>query len=214
MTLAVTPDRIEAAYQRLGYRIGWRFMTSPVASFCNPKVLLVSLNPSGQVEHGPRWSQEAGSAYVVEGWGGQRPGSDALQVQIQGLIRHLGANFEEVASAHFVPFRSQRWADLEHKPQALAFAASLWSDFIGSMRPEYVICLGTKVGEYIPKLFGVESLSKHRTGWGDISLATGQTRHGGQLAILPHLGTFKLFSRPECKPFLDASLRTRSLADA
>ena len=214
MNPLVTPARIEAAYQQLGYEIGWRFMTSPMHSFENPKVLLVSLNPSGRVEHGPRWSQEDGSAYLVESWDGQAPGRDTLQVQIQGLVTHLGATFDEVASAHFVPFRSQRWDDLNNKALAVQFARALWTDFVVGMKPEYVICLGTKVGEFIPNLFGAGALQKVRTGWGDISMSIGTTTYGGQIAILPHLGTFKLFSRPECKPYLLAALGREASADA
>lgn len=210
----VNAERIESAYERLGYSIGWRFMTCPERQFDNPRVLLASLNPSGRVEHGPRWSQEAGSAYVIESWDGQPPGRDTLQIQIQRLVAHLDATFDEVASAHFVPFRSQRWADLNRSEEALAFSRELWGDFISDMRPEFIMCLGTTVGKHIPDLFGVQRLEKRRTGWGDITMAVGKTRYGGQLAILPHLGTFKLFSRNECAPFVNAAFGPKSVADA
>ena len=214
MTEAATPDRVEAAYQRLGYQVGWRFMTCPERQFDDPEVLVVSLNPSGRVEHGPRWSQEEGSAYVVESWDGQAPGADTLQVQVQRLIKHLGSNFSRVASAHFVPFRSQRWSDLSHPVEAVQFARGLWTDFVGGLRPKYVMCLGREVGKHVPTLFGSGGLHKKRTGWGDIALSVGTTRDGGQIAILPHLGTFKLFSRAECAPFLKAAIGPESLANA
>lgn len=210
----VTSERIEAAYRHLGYQIGWRFMTCPEEQFENPEVLLVSLNPSGRVEHGPRWSQEAGSAYVVESWDNQAPGKDALQIQIQRLVEHLSCTFEQVASAHFVPFRSQRWADLDRSSEAVKFAHGLWSDFVGGIKPKYVACLGTKVGAYVPQLFGVNRLDKKRTGWGNISLSVGQTSYGGQVFVLPHLGTFKLFSRAECTPYMQAAIGPESLANA
>lgn len=214
MNPLVTPERIEGAYQRLGYSIGWRFMTCPERQFDDPRVVLVSLNPSGRVEHGPRWSQEAGSAYVVESWDGQPAGKDTLQVQIQRLVAHLGATFEEVASAHFVPFRSQRWADLDRSAEALAFSRELWSDFISGMSPQFIVCLGTTVGKYVPELFGVQQMEKRPTGWGDITMAVGTTRDGGQLAILPHLGTFKLFSRGECASFINSAFGPKSIAHA
>ena len=210
----VSPERIDAAYRELGYKAGWRFMTCPIANFSTPKVLLISLNPSGSVEHGPRWSQEEGSAYVIESWDRQAPGRDTLQVQIQRLISHLGCSFEQVASAHFVPFRSPRWADLTRPKEALHFARLLWADFSQSMSPEYVICLGTTVGKYAPAMFGVNQLTRSKTGWGNISLAVGRTRTGGQLAVLPHLGTFKLFSRDACMPFLKTALGPESVIHA
>ena len=214
MSASVSPERIDAEYQRLGYKIGWRFMTCPERQFEKPDVLLVSLNPSGRVEHGPRWSQETGSAYVDESWDGQAPGTDTLQIQIQRLVQHLGFTFDKVASAHFVPFRSQRWADLDRSLEAVQFARALWTDFVAAMKPKYVVCLGTKVGQFIPQLFGVSELEKKRTGWGDISLSVGQTPYGGQVIVLPHLGTFKLFSRAECTPFLKAAIGPESVSNA
>ncbi len=210
----VTPERIEIAYQELGYRAGWRFMTCPTANFDAPKVLLISLNPSGRVEHGPRWSQENGSAYTIESWDGQAPGGDTLQVQIQRMVKHLGCTIDEVASAHFVPFRSQRWAELRNPREALNFARALWADFVKGLNPKYVICLGTTVGKYAPAMFGVNQLERKQTGWGKVSLSVGQTRDGGQLAILPHLGTFKLFSRDACTPFLKLAFGPESMINA
>lgn len=212
--MPITPERIEAEYNRLGYKTGWRFMTCPERQFVNPDVLLVSLNPSGRVEHGPCWSQESGSAYVDESWDGQVPGKDTLQIQIQRLVGHLGATFDKVASAHFVPFRSQRWADLDRSDEAVKFAHKLWADFVVGMKPKYIACLGTKVGQYVPRLFGVNRMEKKKTGWGDISLSVGKTPYGGQLIVLPHLGTFKLFSRVECAPFLADAIGPGSLARA
>ena len=214
MNPTVTPERIEAAYQRLGYAAGWRFMTCPQRQFENPEVLLVSLNPSGRVEHGPRWSQEDGSAYVAESWDGQAEGKDTLQIQIQRLVAHLGVTFDRVASAHFVPFRSQRWLDLDRRTEAVKFSQELWTDFVAGMQPKYIACLGTKVGKYIPQLFGVDHLDRKKTGWGKISLSVGTTPYGGQVIVLPHLGTFKLFSRAECSPFLDAAIGPRSQGSA
>lgn len=211
MRSSVTPDRIEAEYRRLGYQTGWRFMTCPERQFENPEVLLVSLNPSGRVEHGPRWSQEDGSAYVQESWDGQAPGTDTLQVQIQRLVGHLGVTFDKVASAHFVPFRSQRWADLARSAEAVQFARELWADFAMGMKPKYVVCLGTKVGRYVPQLFGVNGMEKKKTGWSNITLSVGRLPHSGQVIVLPHLGTFKLYSRAECAPFLQAAIGPESL---
>lgn len=214
MKAEVTPGRIQQAYDELGYEIGWRFMTCPAGNFENPRVLVISLNPSGRIEHGPRWSQEAGSAYEVESWAGQIAGRAALQIQIQRLVKHLGVNFSQVASAHFVPFRSQRWADLANQAAAVQFSRGLWADFVSELQPDFVICLGTTVGSYLPSLLGVQEMIKKPTGWGKISLSVGTTGYGGQLTVLPHLGTFKLFSRENCAPFLNASFGPKSVAHA
>jgi hypothetical protein len=188
-------------------------MTSPEQSFSSPKLLLVSLNPSGTVEHGPRWSQEDGCAYQIENWGSAAPGSSPLQVQIFKMLAMLGIQFSEIASAHFVPFRSQRWADLERRDDAVRFSKNLWSEFSKRLSPDYVVCLGAEVGKHVAPMFGAE-LRSMSTGWGNISMSAGGTKSRGRLVVVPHLGTFKLFSNPNCTLHLRKAFGLSETANA
>ncbi|MEO8723517.1 MAG: hypothetical protein ABI395_08360 [Sphingobium sp.] len=207
MKPSVTQERIEDAYRTLGYRDGWRFMSCPQANFANPSTLLITLNPgggAGQDVANPTWSQERGSAYLHEAWGDRPVGQESLQIQVQKLFEMIDQPIDKAGSAYFIPFRSARWANLENRDKAVAFARSLWVDFSQGMKPKYVICMGNIVGKYMKDLFGAERLEKRPTGWGNISLSMGETASGGRFVILPHLGTFKLFSNKNCIP----SLRT------
>ena len=66
-------DSIDAAYERLGHRLGWRFLTGPRRTFTDRTPFgLITLNPGGtheDPEH-PRSSSEKGSAYWIESWEG------------------------------------------------------------------------------------------------------------------------------------------------
>lgn len=206
MSSVASYEAIQKEYERLGYKAGWRFMTSPESSFSNPRLLIVSLNPSGTVEHGPKWSQEDGSAYFVESWGSARPGCAPLQVQIQRLVSILGLETDEVASAHFVPFRSQRWADLERPREAVNFARKLWQEFSVGMAPEWIVCLGSEVGKHMAAILQIKNLHALPTGWGAVSMTVGRAPWGGKFVAFPHLGTFKLFSNSNCDVAIRSAL--------
>lgn len=72
--MTVTTDfrnRIEAAYQRSGNALGWRFLYSPERTLGGARVAFIGLNPGGSTEddaHG-RYAMESGSAYPDYGPG-------------------------------------------------------------------------------------------------------------------------------------------------
>ena len=66
----MTRDEIEAEHERLGYKIGWRFMMCPESAFWTAPLIVVGLNPGGRERHGPDWSSEDGNAYWRESWEG------------------------------------------------------------------------------------------------------------------------------------------------
>jgi hypothetical protein len=220
--------RIEEAYTRLGHRIGWRFLTSPRRTLApTTRIAFVTLNPGGDHEPAdhPRASSEAGSAYVVEQWAGHVRGGAPLQRQVQMLFSRIQnatgrpgplADFlsNEVLSAHFVPFRSPRFADLAQRAESLRFAEDLWSDLLKAWQPNLLLTIDTeaysRLGQVLVRSVGARKLDGARmnTGWGAYQAEwqrydlPGRTRRL-TLARLPHLSTFKLFSRPACRPHMD-----------
>ena len=195
---------IEKEYRRLGYRYGWRFMTCPQARMESARLLLVSLNPAGRQVHGPAWSQETGSAYRVESWDGLAAGTAPLQPQVQLLFDLLGLNDEEVFSAHYVPFRSPSWADLEHKAEAETFAKQLWLWLRPKLSFDKVVCIGKeRPGKPIAALLDATFEASLPVGWGDVTADRYRLTDGRPLIALPHLSRFGLFGRPQA----DAALR-------
>jgi hypothetical protein len=122
---------IEAFYDENKYRLGWRFLTcSKSVLEAALKIAFITLNPAGSnIPDGHSWAScENGSPYLYEVWGASRAGKSNLQIQIQHMFSKLcdKTNFngspkeliEGSLSGQFVPFRSPRLADLEHKQEA------------------------------------------------------------------------------------------------
>jgi hypothetical protein len=122
-----------------------------------------------------------------------------------------------VLTAHYVPFRSPRFEDLENPGESLAFANTLWKQILGRWVPRTIITIDRKAFEGLSTVLaekaGEETVARKTfpTGWGtfngDVIQISGVRANGlVTLMRLPHLSTFKLFSRPECAPHLAALL--------
>jgi hypothetical protein len=110
-----SPATIQAAYQRLGHRLGWRLLTCPARNIESATVALVTINPGGANFEPPRWSVEAGSAYVIERWKGRPPGQETLQRQVRRMFEIMNVKPAEALSGYLVPFRSPSWGALSEK---------------------------------------------------------------------------------------------------
>jgi len=222
---------IDAAYQRLGHRLGWRFLTTPRATLSpGVRIGLITLNPGGDHEPAdhPRASCERGNAYVSEQWPGHERGAAPLQRQVrclaEGLWRHLGMALplsrfmnEEIMTGYFIPFRSPRWADLANRRESMAFAAALWSRILPWWQPRLLLTIDREAFAAIHDLLvkgqglRVRERRVFETGWGAYQAEAVRLDNGNglgriTLARLPHLSTFKLFSRPDCRPYLEQFL--------
>jgi hypothetical protein len=63
---------IEAAYERLGHQLAWRFLYSPARTLApGTQIATVGANPGGRTYEPPRPSVEEGNA-LEDGWRGQR----------------------------------------------------------------------------------------------------------------------------------------------
>jgi len=204
-------DRVQSEHDRLGYRLGWRFMTAPSANRLTSRVALVGLNPGGkenyEADNSERWSTEKGSSYVIEAWPGRPRGGDPLQVQVQRMCKLIGADPHQTFSAQFVPFRSDAWDQLPRRPEALMFASDLWAWALQDAPAEIFLCLGKGVvAPGIARLIGAQQVAPSPSGWGDISIDRYATRTGRLVLGLPHLGRFKLFgNRMRDEAFLAAT---------
>ena len=195
-----TRDDIEAEHDRLGYDLGWRFMMCPEETFWTSDVLVVGLNPSGRERHGPDWSSEPGNAYWTEAWGDSPVGRSALQQQVQRLAAFIGLGADEIGAAQFVPFRSNRWSDLGRSAEAVAFARRLWAPVLERSAARTFVCLGKNItGAEMAQLVGASLTKSTEVGWGAQTGERFEASDGRVVVSLPHLGTFKLFSRPKSR---------------
>lgn len=193
----VKAAEVETKYRELGYRAGWRFITCPQANASRAKLLLVSLNPAGSVAHGPAWSQEDGSAYRIESWNGLPAGFAPLQRQVQRLFAFLDLSDADVFSAHWVPFRSPSWNELDRKVEAETYALQLWRWLQPQLAFERIVCLGKeRPGRPLANIFNAKLEVSLPVGWGNITADRYRLPDGRPLIALPHLSRFAIFGRP------------------
>lgn len=224
-------ERIDVAYRELGHSLGWRFLMGPRRTLsARTRVALVTSNPGGKKDYPeyPRASVEQGNAYWVELWLGRVQAGDApLQRQVQRLfdmvveVIEAGASAQSyvehhVLCAYFVPFRSPRFAKLLAKRKSINFGRALWSDILTAWTPTTILTIDPDAfGNLYNILSSAGSLQQHRefpTGWGDIRAEAVRIQRSGcgmtvTLARLPHLSTFKLFSRANCRLPMDSFIR-------
>ena len=217
--------RIDAAYEELGHKIGWRFLTGPSRTYIeDTRHAFITLNPGGaaeDLEH-PRLSSEGGSAYWIERWLGHPCGDAPLQRQVQELFAKVARivapdvisprNFVEswVLTAHFIPFRSPKSKDLHRPDESLDFARKLWSDIFAAWTPRTILTIDRKtfgkLQDILKKTRSARIVEKASfpTGWGKYPADAVRLQLPGCddvviLGRLPHLSRFKLFAHEESR---------------
>ncbi len=196
----MTPQDIQREHDRLGYGLGWRFLTGPAFNLTQARVAIVTLNPGGarniETSDAERWSSERGNAYCVESWGASAPGLDPFQVQIKRLAMLLQVRLSETLSAHFVPFRSPDWKSLTRREEAAVFGLRLWRWALAQSPAETIVCIGQHVaGEGIASALKAAPVASAPAGWGDLTIHRYRAPDGRRVLALPHLGRFRLFGR-------------------
>ena len=189
-------DEIEAACHLSGNTLGWRFLYSPCDTLNGARVAFIGLNPGGTVidEDHSTYAMDQGSAYRDESWGGHAPGESPLQKQVLALFRMLDVAPEKVLAGNLVPFRSRDWASLTSPENSLKFGKKLWTDVLRRARPPLVITMGASATSAIADVVGAGNMTKHPTGWGKVTMSTGDYP-GGLLVGLPHLSRFGIVTR-------------------
>jgi hypothetical protein len=191
----LSPDSIEAEYERLGHQLGWRLLTCPWKNIGQASVALITINPGGGRYENAQWSVEEGSAYVVESWKGQAPGTEKLQRQVRRMFRLIGIAPSDILSGYLVPFRSRSWGDLPKKPESLHFGKKLWREILAHSNIRTVFAFGKDAGPHVASLFGAKLEIRHEAGWGTETIDRYCFGRDGVLIVLPHLSRFGLFGR-------------------
>jgi len=107
-------EMVEKAYQDLGHKRGWRFMTCPEKNLRSADNAIITLNPGEEHQPEPKWSMENGISYFEqEQWGEgyeqkgrkrPKPGRHSLQLQVQQLADQLNWNLAEGSAHNWYPF--------------------------------------------------------------------------------------------------------------
>ena len=211
---------IEQAYERLGYSLGWRFLNvSRNILHQDPPIAFITLNPGGRsipIDHPPA-SCESGCSYIVESWNDKPPGHSPLQVQVQRLFSTISEHselkspgtelLEHSLIGYFIPFRSPRLKDLNNRMRSLEFGKQLWMKVFTLVHPKLIICIDkhtfSNLSAMIPQAFNCHEIhwQEMNTGWGNTKAEIVDYGDNWNIKLLrlPHLSTFKIFSRPQCE---------------
>ena len=226
-TFSAAVESIQREYTALGHSLGWRFLcVSKQVLLRDPKIVFLTLNPGGRsipVDH-PSGSCESGCSYVVEQWLTSLPGQHKLQRQVQRLFAEIERQAGPTAQAsvsldasligYFVPFRSPRFADLHRTKESLAFAKDLWASLLAPLRPSLLLAIDPRTFRSMKTLCRAQggtlvSAETLPTGWGPYTAEVHEYQFSDRSTMvvrLPHLSTFQLFSRSECKEPVEAIL--------
>jgi hypothetical protein len=191
-----SPVMVEAEYQRLGHRLGWRFLTCPEHNIETATLALITINPGGGKFVSPLWSVENGSAYVIERWYCLPPGGHKLQRQVRRMFEIMSVKPEEVLSGYLVPFRSPSWAALEKKTDSIQFGVDVWRKIFRRTNAKTIIAFGKGIARCMTDILKATLLTEHCAEWGNQTIDVYQFGTDGRLILLPHLSRFTLFNRP------------------
>ena len=187
--------QIEAAYQQLGYTLGWRLLTCPEANIRTASVALITINPGGGEFIPAKAAVEEGSAYVVESWKGCAPGREKLQLQVQRMYQLLNVVPSEVLSGYLVPFRSPDWKRLARKSESLTLGLELWRGILAMTKLNLVVAFGKEIAPHVSCLLSADLVGKVTASWGKETIDVYRFGEAGKLVVLPHLSRFSLFCR-------------------
>lgn len=118
---------------------------------------------------------------------------------------------ERSLAGYYIPFRSPRLKDLPNIQKATTFSEQLWTNILRETRPKPIICIDKetyqKLSKIVPVVYETQQSgsSTLETGWGNYTASIDHFGNPKKVTLLrlPHLSTFKLFSRANCRPFLD-----------
>ncbi|MCB0162864.1 MAG: hypothetical protein KDI79_01470 [Anaerolineae bacterium] len=224
MNIVPFVKRIEAAYEDLGFELGWRFLYGS-ASTLGPstKLMFVGNNPGGDTYEAPTVSIEEGNAYRNEWWSAGRLGQE-VRLLFNRIAEHLEPQIEGDALmdatlvANFCPFRSKNWNKFpkEKKKQALEFSHNLWFDISQHLKPAVLICMGNLSFYHFREVFfkrgfQINSSVRKATGWGNYEYTLESLSLGSnELMILrlPHLAQFRIISSNKCQAQSDEMIKT------
>jgi hypothetical protein len=179
---------------------------APWATIGSTDTVFLSLNP-GRPPAGAELetlSDERGNSYEVERYTTASP----ITAQFLALANLLQLRPIEILTGVVSPFRSDRWGQVpvEKRKVALRLGKQFWDQVFKVRRPSRVIACGPEAAEVASDALGARFELSAPSGWGEVSLRRFRAHDGAAVIQLPHLSTFKLLSRAECRAPLGAIL--------
>lgn len=185
--------------QELKFADGFHLLFCPWQTLYSANVVFISLNPD-RTEHENKFrtEDERGNSYEVEA----RTTLSPLTAQFLAVCKRLGISASEVLTGVAMPFRSNDWKTLgrEQKAEGLAIGKEFWAEALEANegRVRLFITVSDEARKLALQLTNATEEMRIRSGWSNTQLVRYRNKSGQHVVSLPHLSSFRLFSRSEC----------------
>jgi len=212
---------IQIQYDNLKNDMGWDLLFCRYENMLSPQypVAFFGINPGGGPCDNKAISVESECAYYNERWKGCKKGNAPLQQQMKHLYTmvgdELGVSYTQLMDGslmtNYIPARSRNWYSLKGKDEWLEHARLIWGERIKQVHCKLYIAISRIVFDELDSHLtkqGFQMVEKinELIGWGRVRYQIQRYERGDQVSLivrLPHLSTYKIFSRPACQPAID-----------
>lgn len=195
--------RLDEGADRLKFNEGYKLLYCPWSAIGTADFLFVSLNPGRPPENIERrqLSEELGNSYELERTSTKSP----ITKQFNLLLQFLGVEANRFLVGVIAPYRSDNWAGLsaEQKKGSLEIGRDFWSEILANATACKIITVSDVPADVMIKLTDAKLLREIHSGWGSTKLRLYKNSRGTMIVALPHLSSYKLFSRSDCRAPLD-----------
>ena len=180
---------------------GYKLLYCPWSTINQSSIAFISLNPGSKMPDEADMrilSDERGNSYEVERHTTKSP----ITHQFLELCKLLKKKPSDILTGTICPFRSKSWTSLSRgqRDAGIIFGKYFWQRTLDNIT--LLICIGNDVASNMTSISDFKKEKIFDSGWGDIKIIRYKDSIGKTLIHLPHLSTFKLFSRKECIPVL------------
>jgi hypothetical protein len=191
--------------QELEFKDGFHLLYCPWQTIYCARVAFISLNPGRAVPANMNiTSDERGNSYEGE----EATTLSPLTPQFLMLCRRFCIRPSRVLTGVALPFRSDSWNTLSpsQKREGLAVGKQFWEEALHCKESDVklVITISTVAKKLALELTGAVEEKRVTSGWANTQLVRYRYREGRYVVCLPHLSSYKLFSRPSCNGPLQA----------
>ena len=212
---------IQKKYDNLKNDMGWDLLFCRYGNMLSPQypVAFFGINPGGGPCDTNAISVESECAYYNERWKGCKKGNAPLQQQMKHLYTmigdELGVSYTHLMDGslmtNYIPARSRNWHSLKGKGEWLEHARQIWDERIKQVHCKLYIAISKIVfdeldGHLTKHGFQMVDKINEQIGWGRVRYQIQRYERGDQVSLLvrlPHLSTYKIFSRAACQPAIN-----------
>lgn len=176
---------------------GYELLCCPWSTLDSSKIAFISLNPGKppNIKQLKMISNESGNSYEIDRYMTKSP----ITEQYLKLCNFLKKKPKEILTGMACPFRGNRWDNfnIKQKIAGLEIGHYFWSKVLNK-NISLIIVLSNEATKLIVNLKNAELDEEINSGWGNYKVRRYRNNKNVTIIQLPHLSTFKLFSRKEC----------------